>query len=283
MTKITSTCARNDNGNVQITFTIPYDQITAARAKVVEELAKEATVPGFRKGKAPTSQVEKAAAPEKLIEKTLAKILPQALGEAITEYKIKPAIYPKFELIKAEDNADWQVRALTCEIPQFEVGDYKKLITDNLKKVIITPQTKEKTHEEKEESVIKLLIETTKINIPEILLEEEVNSRLSRLLERIEKLGLNLDNYLASVGKTPQSLREEYLVQAKNTIALELILQKIAELEAIKIDEKQIDEVIKVSEADTKTADRLNTPEQRLFIASILRKKAALESLTALV
>ena len=278
MAKITSTCARNDNGNVQITFTIPFDQITAARAKVVEELAKGATVPGFRKGKAPTSQVEKTTAPEKLIEKTLAKLLPQALGEAITEHKIKPAIYPKFELIKADDNADWQVRALTCEIPQFELGDYKKLITDNLKS-----HSAEATRDKKEESVIKLLIETIKINIPKILIDEEVNSRLSRLLERIEKLGLNLDSYLASVGKTPQSLREEYIVQAKNTIALELILQKIAKQEAVKIDEKQIDEVIKVSEADTKTTERLNTPEQRLFIASILRKKAALESLTALV
>jgi FKBP-type peptidyl-prolyl cis-trans isomerase (trigger factor) len=227
--------------------------------------------------------VEKKVSPEDLIEKTLAKILPEALGQAITENKLKPAIYPKFELIKADDNANWQVRAVTCELPQVEVGDYKKLITDNLKKVIITPQTKEKTQEQKEQEVIKLLIETIKIKMPKILIDEEVNSRLSQLLNRIEKLGLNLDSYLASVGKTPQTVRDEYTVQAQNTIALELILQKIAEEQQIKVDEKQIDEVIKVSGADPKTSEKLNTPEQRLFIASILRKKAALESLTALV
>jgi FKBP-type peptidyl-prolyl cis-trans isomerase (trigger factor) len=281
--KVTSTVARGDDGNIQITFDIPYAAIVENRALVVENLTKTAEVAGFRKGKAPASEVEKKVSPEDLIEKTLAKILPEALGNAITENKLRPAIYPKFELIKADDNANWQVRAVTCELPQVEVGDYKKLITDNLKKVIITPNAKEKTQEEKEQEVIKLLIETIKIKMPKILIDEEVNSRLSQLLGRIEKLGLNLDSYLASVGKTPQTVRDEYTVQAQNTIALELILQKIAEDQQIKVDEKQIDEVIKVSGADPKAAEKLNTPEQRLFIASILRKKAALESLTALV
>jgi len=119
--------------------------------------------------------------------------------------------------------------------------------------------------------------------LPQILVDEEVNSRLSQLLNRIEKLGLNLDSYLTSVGKTPQSIRDEYTIQAKNTISLELILQKIAEDQNVKIEDKQIDEVIKVSGVDPKAAEKLNNPEQRLFIASILRKKAALESLTALV
>jgi FKBP-type peptidyl-prolyl cis-trans isomerase (trigger factor) len=281
--KISSTVARGDDGNIQITFDIPYAAIVENRALVVADLTKTAEVAGFRKGKAPASEVEKKISPEDLIEKTLAKILPSALGQAITENKLKPAIYPKFELIKADDDANWQVRAVTCELPQVEVGDYKKLITDNLKKVIITPQTKEKTQEEKEQEVIKLLIETIKIKMPKILIDEEVNSRLSQLLNRIEKLGLNLDSYLGSVGKTPQTVRDEYTIQAQNTIALELILQKIAEDLQIKVDEKQIDEVIKVSGADPKAAEKLNTPEQRLFIASILRKKAALESLTALV
>jgi hypothetical protein len=36
------------------------------------------------------------------------------------------------------------------------------------------------------------------------LIDEEVNSRLSKLLERIEKLGLTLESYLSSIGKTAQ-------------------------------------------------------------------------------
>lgn len=275
MAKISSTIARGDDGNIQITFDIPFEIIKTNKALILEDLTKNTEVPGFRKGKAPVSEVEKKTSPENLIEKTLAKILPVALGQAITENKIKPAIYPKFELIKAPDSENWQVRAVTCEIPQFELGDYKKLITNNIKKNSST--------EKKEQEVIKILLESIKIKLPKILIDEEVNSRLSQLLDRIEKLGLNLDNYLASVGKTPQSIRDEYIIQAQNTISLELILQKIAEDQKIKIEEKQIDEIIKVSGADPKAAEKLNTPEQRLFIASILRKKAALESLTTLV
>ena len=32
-TKITSTVAREDNGNIQITFTIPYSQVSDAQEK----------------------------------------------------------------------------------------------------------------------------------------------------------------------------------------------------------------------------------------------------------
>src|SRR5258706_424878 len=82
---------------------------------------------------------------------------------------------------------------------------------------------------EKEQIVLKTLIDNIKVSIPKLLIDDEVNHRLSDLLARIEKLGLNLDSYLASVGKTPQSLREEYERQVKDGVSLELILNKIAD------------------------------------------------------
>jgi FKBP-type peptidyl-prolyl cis-trans isomerase (trigger factor) len=289
--KITSTLAKSEDGNVQITFVIPYTLVAEAKDKALEEIGKETEIPGFRKGMAPKDLVASKTAQSVIIEKTLSKVLPKALGDAINEYKIKPAIYPKFELIKFKDNEPWEIRAITCEIPKIELGDYKKQIAGlSRAKAIWTPgkgvneKPKEPSKEEKEQEVIKILLDSTKVAIPKLLIDEEVNNRLANLLERIEKLGLSLDGYLSSIGKTPESIRSEYEKQAKDTIAMELILEKIAEQENIKATDSEINEAVKAAAStDSKLIKKLNTPEQRRLIASILRKRSSLDLLTSLI
>ena len=276
--KITSTVAREDNGNIQITFTIPFSLLASAQSKVVEEYAKEAEIPGFRKGNAPIEKVKEKISQATLTEKGLARILPEALSSAINENKIRPAIYPKFELIKADENEPWQVRAITCELPLVVLPDYTKLIKEGIIKTI-----KEISKEEKEQKAIKILLDAVKINIPKLLISEEVDARLSSLLQKIEKLGLSLEGYLSSIGKTPEKLREEYELQAKNTISIELILNEVIKDRKIEVKEAQVDEAIKAASADPKLAESLNTPEQRRFIQSVLSRRSALDYLISLI
>ncbi len=279
--KITSTVAREDNGNIQITFTIPYSQVMSAQERVVEEYAKEAEIPGFRKGNAPIEKVKEKIPAATLTEKALAKILPEALSSAINENKLKPAIYPKFELISAKPNENWQVRAVTCELPQIILPDYKKIIKEESHSA---PSTSLRASRDlREQKVIKVLLDSIKIDIPKLLISEEVDARLSSLLQRIEKLGLSLEGYLGSIGKTPEKLREEYELQAKNTITIELILNEIIKDQKIDVSEKEVDEAIKAASADTKLAESLNTPEQRRFIKSVLARRSALDYLVSLV
>ncbi|HTK03179.1 MAG TPA: trigger factor [Alphaproteobacteria bacterium] len=256
--KITSTIAKETDGNVQITFTIPFDIIKKAQDEALVEFAKDAEIPGFRKGKAPLDKVAAKVSQNALMEHSLGHILPKALAEAINEHKLKLAIYPKFELISAEVDRDWQIRGVTCELPEVELGDYQekiKLIKDK-----------------KENDVIKALLETIKITIPKILIEEEVNGRLSNLLARIEKLGLALESYLTSVGKNVEVLRKEYEVQAQEAISLDLILSKIAEVEKLEVKKEEINEALKVSDAkDDEQRERL--------IESILKRRKALDFL----
>lgn len=289
---ITSTVAKEENGSIQITFTIPFGLIKETQEKVISETAREIEISGFRKGKAPLEKVREKIDKQTLLEKSLQQILPKALGEAITEHKIRPAIYPKFEVLSAKENEDWQIRAVTCEIPEVILGDYRKLITQASKvKSIWTPgmdkseesPSAEASRDKKEQKIIKLLLETVKVNVPKLLIDEEVNSRLSNLLARIEKLGLTLEGYLASIGKTPEALREDYGLQAKNSLTLDLILAKIGQEERIEVTPSQIDEALKAAAADPKLYEKLNTPEQKLMIKEILLKRAALDSLIKLI
>jgi len=145
-----------------------------------------------------------------------------------------------------------------------------------------TKEEKKPTREEKEQEILKLLLEKIDVKIPKMLIEEETNSRLSKLLERLEKLGLTLESYLSSIGKTPETLRKEYEKQAKEALSLDLILTEIAKEEKISVDPKEIDSAIDAAKADPKLAEELNTPERRQFIEVILKRRKALDMLISL-
>ncbi len=285
--KITSVIARESDGNIQITFTIPWEIIQKAQEDTVVEMAKNAEIPGFRKGAAPISKVREKISQSHLIEHSLSHLLPKALADAVTDNKLQIAIYPKFELLSAKDGEAWQVRGVTCELPEVNLGDYKKEVSGALRTgSIIVPgkdPEKEKSREEKESIVLKALLDSVKINIPNILIEEEADSRLSSLLARLEKLGLALENYLASINKKAEDLRAEYALQAREAIAIDLILNKIAVVENLTIDPKEVESAFQMSKAAQKQDESPEDLESRKrLIESILKRRKALDYLLSL-
>ena len=123
--KTNSVLAREADGTLQITITIPQADVASVEQEVLEELAKTTNVPGFRPGHAPLEEVKKRTSAQTVLERILGKILPEAYKQAIDEHKIVPFLSPKFELINVQTANDWQVRAVTCEAPKVELGDYK--------------------------------------------------------------------------------------------------------------------------------------------------------------
>src|SRR3989344_1591598 len=273
--EITSVVARESDGNVQITFTIPFSAVQKAQDDTVVEMAKDITVQGFRKGMAPLDKVKGKIPVNTLIEHSLSHILPQALSEAIKKHDLKIASYPKYELISAKEGESWQIKALTCELPEIKLPDYKQ----SLAKLKLG---KSPTREERETAVIKYLVENTRFEIPKVLVDEEVNSRLNSLLARIEKLGLALESYLASLGKNPDTLRAEYEIQARDAIKLELILSRIIEEENVKVDEKELSSALEISQTANKPQEGENLEHKKRVLESILRKRKALEILANL-
>jgi FKBP-type peptidyl-prolyl cis-trans isomerase (trigger factor) len=240
---------------------------------------------------APSDKLASHIPENTLLEKSLATFLPKLMSQAISKYKLKLATYPKFELVKAKDNEDWQIRAKTCEIPEFKLGNYKEKIKGALRAKSLwkpgdskkEPAKPESTVQlEKEQEVIKTLLEEIKVKIPRMLIENEVNAKLSQLLEKIEKLGLSLDSYLSSLGKTADKLRAEYEKQARENIKLDLILTKVAKEEDLSIKKEQIDALLKAEGKDSKSPSNLDTPERRNLIQAVLKKRTALSFLSSL-
>lgn len=266
---------KQENGNIKVTITLPKADVEKARAEVVEQLAKTANVAGFRKGKAPKDLVEGKLNDEQVREETLKKLIPPAYTQAIQENNIKPIMNPKLHVEKIDDGEDWIFHAFTCELPEIELGKYQenvKKITAK-SKIVIPGKEEQKTNMD---DIVKAVLDSATVKVPAILVEQETDRLVSQLLEDIKKLGLGLDQYLASTKRNPQELREEYAKRAENDIKLEFVLQKIAESEKIAVDPKEVEEAITKAKDP---AEKQNLEANRYLLAGILRQQKTLDFL----
>ena len=277
-TNMISALQKQEDGTIILTVTIPWDRVEQTKAEAVEEQSKNAQMPGFRKGKAPKKLVEEKLDQEKIREEILRKLLPQTYLEALKEHNLNPIMSPQIHIEKLEEGKDWQYVAKTSELPEVDLLDYK----ENVRKVtakgkIIVPGKKEEPVSFEE--ITKAILDSVKVKIPKIIMDREVDRLLSQTLDEIKRLGMTLDQYLASTGKTAEILRNEYEAKAVNDIKLEFVLQKIADTEKITVSEEEINKTIK----DAKTEDeRKNLEANKYLLATIIRQRKTLEFLRSL-
>lgn len=271
----TSTMQREKDGTIKLTITLPVAAVKKAQQAVIEDTVKNAELPGFRKGKAPKKLVEENIAAQKLQEEVLKQLLPQAYMEAVKTHNIRPVMNPKIQVEKIEADKDWVFVATTCEMPKIELKDYKKRIQDvTAKSKIVIPGKEQK--EPSLDEIMKAFVAGVDVQIPHILIHQEADRLLAQTLDEIKRLGLTLDQYLASTGKTPDRLRSEYEAKAVADMTFEFALQKVAEVEKITIEEKEIEEALQKAK-DPEERSRLES--NRYLLASILRQQKTLDFL----
>jgi len=276
---------RLENGNLELTVNIPWSRIKTSYQQVLEKLAKEATLKGFRQGKAPVELVEKKIGKDKLYQETLKEILPQVYLEAIKEHQLKPIVNPQISINSLAEGKDWQIKAITCELPKVELDNYQEAVRKALAaEKIWTPDQDKKpapNESQKLDKIFKALLENVKLVLPEILVQDEVNRMLTRLIDQTARLGLTVEQYLASSGKTQEKLKEEYLQQAQETLKLELILSAIADKEKVEIADEEVEKMIEaIPEEETKKA--FTNQEQKAYIKQLLRKRRVIDNLAKL-
>jgi trigger factor len=145
---MTSALVKEDNGTIQLTVSIPWEEVKKTREEILANTQKSANVAGFRKGKAPKKLVEEKVDEAAVREDILKKLLPTYYIKSVEEHKLRPIMNPKVHVDTIEDDKDWQFTALTCEMPDVTLGNYKKKIKDVTAKSKIVIPGKENTKEE---------------------------------------------------------------------------------------------------------------------------------------
>lgn len=266
------------NGNIVLTIKIKNSDIKKSWQEEIDVLVKNTTLPGFRKGAAPINLVLEKIDKEKTKEEILKKLLPNAYIKAVEENKLKPIVSPKIHIEKLEDpqeNSDWTFEATICEAPNLNLGQYKDAVrTINAKNKIIIPGKENK--QSSLDEILDALLKAIKVQIPELLITTETEKLLAQLLSEIKKLGLTLDQYLASSNKTIENLKNEYQERAKNYLSIEFALAKIAEDEKISVDPKELEEALNKAQNEE---EKKRLQNNLYLLAGVLRQQKTLDFL----
>lgn len=127
------------------------------------------------------------------------------------------------------------------DVSEFDtVEDYRK----DLEKTLL--DRKEKAADaDVENQIVDAVIEKTVAEIPDEMVENEVDEMINSFAYRLQSQGLKLETYLQYTGMTTDALRTEYKLQAERQVRLRLGLEKIAELEGMKPTEEETEEEYK--------------------------------------
>jgi len=89
------------------------------------------------------------------------------------------------------------------------------------------------------------ILETTEVDIPEILVASELRRIELQFTDDISRMGVKIDDYLKHAKKTIEEIRSEWRPAAEKKAKLQLILNEIVKKEKIKVEEKEIEEEVK--------------------------------------
>lgn len=140
------------------------------------------------------------------------------------------------------------------DVSEFDtLAEYKKDIEASLLK-----RKEQAADSEVEAELIKTIIMNVEADIPEEMVEAEIDETINNFAYRLQSQGLNLETYLQYTNMTTDDLREQYKVQALDQVKVRLGLEKIAELEGIEASEEDIDkEFEKLAEMYSMPVDQI--------------------------
>lgn len=89
----------------RVTVTVPADRVKRTRVSVTEQIARNARLPGFRKGKLPTTLIERQFGPS-IDQETVDRTIQEAYREALESQGLNPISQGRVEKVEYERGSD---------------------------------------------------------------------------------------------------------------------------------------------------------------------------------
>lgn len=156
----------------------------------------------------------------------------------VEELKNKPAVFKvkvkeiqRKELPEANDD-------FASEVSDFDtMEEYKKDLTEKLQAEKI-----EAAKTADEDKVVAKVIENATMEIPDQMVEEQVNGMVNDYARRLESQGISFKQYVEITGMTSEKIGEQMKPQAIKRIQTRLVLEAVVKAENIQADDAAVEE-----------------------------------------
>ncbi|OGC57973.1 hypothetical protein A2976_01600 [candidate division WWE3 bacterium RIFCSPLOWO2_01_FULL_41_9] len=281
---------KQPKSTIKLTITVPNEVVKKTYEQVLDKLIKDTEVQGFRKGMAPKEKVLEKTDINKLYGEVINELLQANYVQAIKEHQIAPVSNPRVEIKEFHLDKDFEFTAVVPVRPEVKVGDYrkalkeahdkkdeedKKLNADRLAK----GETLADTHAHlTPNEVVGIINENSEVEIPDMLVEDETERMMARLVDQAGSIGLSLDQYLKAQNKTAEQLRSDYSKISEVSIRSEFVLGHLVQENKMEVTEEELEETVKAS-GNPDALEQLKNPVEKWYIKSALEKNKLINSL----
>lgn len=152
-------------------------------------------------------------------------------------HEIKEEILPELDDEFAKDVSEYDT-----------LDELKKATKDRLKKY-----ADESAKNQMKDAVIEKVYQANPVEVPRVLVEDEIDRMLQELDQQLRYQGLSLDQYFQFLQKEPTEFREELREDATKKVQTRLVLMSIVEKEKIEVSKEELEEQLQEMAAQYQT------------------------------
>ncbi len=192
--------------------------------------------------------------------------------EAVFEVKIK-GIKEK-ELPELDDE-------FASEVSEFETLDeYKADVKEKIR-----ARKKEEAKTERENKIVDAAVEASEMDIPEAMIEEQIQQMTEEFAQRLSYQGLSLEQYLQFTGTDAQKFADDMKPQALKRIQTRLVLEAIVKAENIEATEEdfkaELDKMASMYQMESEQLEKMIQGAQKEQMLSDIAVQKAVDFLVA--
>jgi len=99
----------------------------------------------------------------------------------------------------------------------------------------------ERTETEKRNMVLDKVYEANPIDVPKVMIEDEMNIMMNDFIQGIQSQGVQFEVYLELLGKTQEEVRETFREEAQKRVALRLIIKAVVKEEGFTVTPEEVE------------------------------------------
>lgn len=131
---------------------------------------------------------------------------------------------------------------------------------------------------EYEEAILRAVVENAKMDIPAVMVEQEIDRMVQNLAQRLQYQGLTLEQYFQFTGTDAEKMREYMKENAETKVKTELVLEALQKAEKMEVLDEELkekaSEVAKLYGAnDEKMVELLLQNQREALVADVMTSK----------
>jgi len=240
---------RLEDGTFVFNIVLTKDEINEEYKSALKSAQSNFETKGFRKGKAPLNIVEKQLSEPKIIEDIASHLISKTYDQKIKENNLKPIIQPQIKITNPPISLEkeWAIEITGCELPKINIDQkYKSEVIKINSKNPKTVKTDNHTHEhDKLDQILDILIKHCQVNLPRILIDSDIENRMSQLIDQTAQAGITVSQYLKTRNQTLGQYKTILTEQITKEWIINLAIDEISKEQKIEVTKEEIENLLK--------------------------------------